>query len=162
MQLRILTWLRLQTLCHSQAWYCWEGSAVLASACSPYLQWQSTPGLGNCQAPKAGVGSNGIWEVSISMWMALPQLSDTEESFVVSPAVLHTLFSIHPPSCSNSSSSTKKPPTLLYTKAQEITAAASLTLVLSCLGRYTERPLAAPHAGQGCASQAACKRCRTC
>lgn len=35
------------------------------------------------------------------MWMVLIQLSDTEESFVVSPAVLHTcIISIHPLSCS--------------------------------------------------------------
>lgn len=61
------------------------------------------------------------------MWMAFTQLNDREESFVVSPVVLHSCtIAIHPPSCSDRNSSSRKPISLLYTKARWITAAASL------------------------------------
>lgn len=60
------------------------------------------------------------------MWMALTQLNGREESFVVSLVVLHPCaISIHPPSCSNRNSSSRKPISLLYTKAWWITAAAA-------------------------------------
>lgn len=54
--------------------------------------------MGNRQTLRAVVVSTDIREVSVSTWRAFTLLSDSEESFVVSPAVLHTrTISIHPP-----------------------------------------------------------------
>jgi len=76
------------------------GGQHIAYGClSPVFAMAKYSRFGKYQTPEAGVVSNDIWEVSVSMWMA--------------PCII----SIHCPSSSNSNSSAGEPPTLLRTKA---------------------------------------------
>lgn len=54
--------------------------------------------MGAHPTPRAEAASSDIWEVSVSMWMALTQLGNTEENFLSSPTVLHTDIIHHYPS----------------------------------------------------------------
>lgn len=108
MLLWILTWLQLQSTCHSQAWKSMGSRALLVSASCP--QWQNTPGVGAPPTARAGAVSRDIWKFQCPCGWLLPGWV-IQRRASCSPQLCYTLTSsimIHPPSCSGRNSSARK------------------------------------------------------